>query len=293
MRDFLTTILPGGKWRTLLLLTAAFLAVLLLSSMLSELEFDYGEPVSLRRPSSPLSGLFRSGGGEALITCLLGFLALVPLLLPVALIYLLISKEAKKRVLRALLSLSWLIVFYIVIRNRANLFQDGGFQVPPLLPPGEDLASQLDLNVTPSPGFINLVTAGLAILVTASLAALALSLWRRWRRRDRINEGIVRQAKEALDSLGEGADLRDTIVRCYFEMSRTLRVQRGLRRARAMTPREFEASLSRTGLPLDQVSRLTRLFEAVRYGEKNLGESHKREATDCLASIVEASARDR
>jgi hypothetical protein len=91
-----------------------------------------------------------------------------------------------------------------------------------------------------------------------------------------------------LDALQTGADVQDTVIRCYLEMSRVLAEQRGLRRAEAATPREFELQLKEAGLPEAQLEQLTRLFEAVRYGAKVAGERQQRQAVDCLAGIVKA-----
>jgi hypothetical protein len=53
-----------------------------------------------------------------------------------------------------------------------------------------------------------------------------------------------------------------------------------------MTPREFEARLATAGLREDHIQRLTRLFEAVRYGTQSPGKREEREAVDCLTAIV-------
>jgi hypothetical protein len=71
-------------------------------------------------------------------------------------------------------------------------------------------------------------------------------------------------------------------MRCYYEMSRVLRQQRGIRRDQAMTPREFAIFLEEAGLPVEAVGRLTRLFEQVRYGAKV---PDRREEAQALASL--------
>ncbi|OGF54139.1 MAG: hypothetical protein A2Z21_07130 [Candidatus Fraserbacteria bacterium RBG_16_55_9] len=78
-------------------------------------------------------------------------------------------------------------------------------------------------------------------------------------------------------------------MRCYHEMSRILSEHRGIRRKRAMTPREFERHLEQVGLRSEHIRKLTRLFEEVRYGaNKKSGEQEEREAVVCLEAIARA-----
>ena len=101
-------------------------------------------------------------------------------------------------------------------------------------------------------------------------------------------EQLAKEAKGALDALKGGAELRDTVMRCYFEMSRVVSEERGIRRERAMTPREFEERLGELGLPERHVVQLTRLFEGVRYGSKETGEREADQAVASLSAIVDA-----
>ena len=55
-----------------------------------------------------------------------------------------------------------------------------------------------------------------------------------------------------------------------------------------MTPREFEQYLAKSGLRTEDIQRLTRLFESVRYGDKSPGKREEKEAVDCLNAIVRA-----
>ena len=71
-------------------------------------------------------------------------------------------------------------------------------------------------------------------------------------------------------------------------MSQILSEQRGIRRSATMTPREFEQKLRGAGLPGDDVERLTRLFESVRYGARVPNEHQERQAVACLTAIAES-----
>jgi hypothetical protein len=91
--------------------------------------------------------------------------------------------------------------------------------------------------------------------------------------------------------LEAGGELQDVILRCYAQMLDVLKRQRGIRRKEAMTPAEFATWLKAAGLPDRPVTRLTRLFERVRYGGISSGQAEAMEAIDCLNAI--ANARER
>jgi hypothetical protein len=132
----------------------------------------------------------------------------------------------------------------------------------------------------------------LVLLVSLGLSALILGgsllLWRRYRRRSSPLELVAKEARKTIDELRGGADLKEGVIRCYFEMNRVLKEQRGLKRQQAMTTREFENHLNEIGLPELHIRRLTRLFEKVRYGAKDLTRVEDREAIACLSAIVQA-----
>ena len=102
---------------------------------------------------------------------------------------------------------------------------------------------------------------------------------------------LALSAEETLFQLQvEDANLRNVVMRAYYDMGRTLSEQ-GVQRAEGMTPREFEARMIQAGLPRRDVERLTRLFEEVRYGHVEAGERQKREAIACMEAIVAAAKR--
>jgi hypothetical protein len=69
-------------------------------------------------------------------------------------------------------------------------------------------------------------------------------------------------------------------------MSDVVSDRRNLHRAVAMTPHEFALRLEQAGLPGDSVTRLTRLFEGVRYGDRKSGPKDVNEAVSCLKIIL-------
>jgi hypothetical protein len=101
---------------------------------------------------------------------------------------------------------------------------------------------------------------------------------------------LAAEAQVTLEEIRAGTDLRDAVTRCYVEMSRILREQHDIRRAAAMTAHEFAEQLEMAGLPGEDVSRITRLFERVRYGNQPPGPAEEAEASSCLEAIVRAAA---
>jgi hypothetical protein len=135
------------------------------------------------------------------------------------------------------------------------------------------------------------MTIGLAISIATLMVGIALYIRRRIQRKTGPLEQLAQEAQEAIDALQAGADLKNTVIRCYHEMSLILLEQRGLKRAETMTPREFERDLEDSGLPGEQVRLLTRLFETVRYGTKVPDEEEENMAIESLSSIVDAIGR--
>ena len=144
-----------------------------------------------------------------------------------------------------------------------------------------------------TPDFVNQPPAWLTTAVTLGVIGGVLGLaWFIWQRRTRSlarEDPLARlalHAQLAVDTLQAGSDISDAVLRCYYNMSQALREQRGITRQAAMTAREFEEHLVKLGMGDDHISRLTRLFESVRYGTHITTERDKREAIDCLNVIV-------
>ena len=100
---------------------------------------------------------------------------------------------------------------------------------------------------------------------------------------------LVSEAQTTLEDIRAGANLRNAILRCYYEMSLILSEEKGIKRQEWMTPREFENRLLATGLPEKPVSTLTRLFEFVRYGANDPDKEQEAQAVACLTAIARSS----
>lgn len=138
-----------------------------------------------------------------------------------------------------------------------------------------------------SPTFSYLVSFGVALL----LLLIIWAFYRGWQKYIALSnhkplDEIARIARSSLKDLSSGRDSSDVIVNCYLRMSDVVSNKRHLHRAVAMTPHEFALRLEQAGLPGDAVSRLTRLFEGVRYGEKKSSPKDVNEAVNCLTTIL-------
>ena len=143
----------------------------------------------------------------------------------------------------------------------------------------------------PPDWFASALLAGFVAVLGIALAGMA---WIRFRpipeRTLDLPQQIVDDAQQALSDIAGGYDLRSAIINAWLQMNRTLRANRGIVRQDAATAREFEHQLHGLGFPSESVSRLTRLFEQVRYSPEEPGPREQREAVDCLEMIVNSGA---
>lgn len=138
-----------------------------------------------------------------------------------------------------------------------------------------------------SPALSYLISFGFALLILAT----AWGMYRGYKKymltaSPRSLEAIAKIARASLKDLSSGRDSGDVIIDCYLRMSEVVSDKQKLRRAADMTPREFALRLEQAGLPGEAVSRLTRLFEAVRYGDRSSGPREVDEAVSCLKTIL-------
>ena len=207
---------------------------------------------------------------------------------PFAVILYVVSPAGRKRLLRDVIALFIVLLpLFLLSRAEPGTFEAVG-EVQPLQGTVEDLPLTPEVADTPErrQWLIVLVTIVVALVLSSSLVGVIWAIWRRRQRPRTYLDRLAQQAEDAIEAIQRGADLGDTVTRCYFEMMQVLKQERGLQRQSAMTPREFEARLEEAGVPTTQVRRLTRLFEEVRYGHKHLGAEEERQAVVSLTSIV-------
>lgn len=298
MRAEVLRVPDQNRRRVVLLAGLAIVAMALLAAGLSSVELAPGQPPpSLRMPSET-----EAGEGRALRQELVDLLGMVLAILTVVLVgflavYLIVSADAKKRMLLALGLLAWLAVLYLVSQTNQpppEQAQPAAGSVTPTSPaaatafPTGTALSTIEMDLHPPGWLVWLGAAGLGMVAAGAMAGIIWLVWAQTRQRLGPLEQLAQEAERALSSLEAGADLDDTIMRCYQEMGQILKKERGIVRQEAMTPREFEQGLTGTGLPQEAVTQLTRLFERVRYGSGIPAEHEERQAMTCLAAIAEA-----
>ncbi|MFT3893717.1 MAG: DUF4129 domain-containing protein [Anaerolineales bacterium] len=283
-----------NKKLTILLAILALGALTVLAFSLRDVQFNAGQPIGryeteMPPPSGTVGMIFTTTPVKSQLI----FWGVLVLL--ISLIGLLLSPEGRKQLIRLFVrafGTYWLI--YFVMRNYgdrlaalANLnlgsfifaqSGEGDTNLPPpvFVPPQE------------SP-WISYVVSILLIFF------LAYAGWRVWvflqglplgREKEEPLEELARIARSSLKDLSQGGDTTDVIMRCYFRMSNVVSDRRKIHRKDSMTPAEFAVRLEQAGLPGDAVQRLTRLFEAVRYGGYRSGPKDVNEAVACLTSIL-------
>jgi len=280
---------------TIILLSSAILAMLLLSAGPSRIELLPGEPFLLEREADAETADRQVSEAEMFQMLLRGFLlllaAILPIGLPLAIIYMIISRRARRQVFRDIMLVVTIILVLQALRRMMSEQSKGGFDLAPNMSPlAQALSSQslADMVAAPPRWFILVVSFLLALLFAVLLGGIAWFLWRRSRQAETPLEQLAQEAQDALDALHAGIDLRNVVLRCYARMNQVLREQRGIVRHKAMTPREFERQLATAGLPHEQIRQLTRLFERFRYGNELPDEGEEHQAMACLRAIVEA-----
>ena len=278
------------KKRNLVVLLSilATTAIVLLASGLPSLDLEYDDRQLPTMPRAQGGGNGSGGSSRVFEVAVRVFFIVAGAALPFAIILYLVSPGARRRLLRDLIALLIVLLpLYLLWRAEPGTFEGlGEFRAQPA--PAEELPAAPEVAYTPEPRQWLLVVATVvaALLVTGIVTAVGWTLWRRSQRPATSLDKLAEQAEEAIDAIEAGADLEDTVSRCYVEMMEVLREERGLQRERAMTPREFEARLETAGVPATQVRRLTHLFEQVRYGSKRLGKEEERQAVVALTSII-------
>ncbi len=281
------------KFWILVAAAIAIVALFLLSSSLSTVELLPGKPFPW--------GLFRGNSGEAPVYPPMGdgelFITIVRIamliLLPIVILYMIFTKEGRKRAVRILLQLLFfMLLMSFVFENQSRLLegQEGmmtglspleeiPFEAPPEFVPGDmqDLTTALSL--------------GLAVVLTIVIVTALYILWRHRRlAEDDTLTDLAREAQDALDDIQAGGNLKNAVIRCYAEMTRLISEKRDIQRGITMTSHEFEEHLIKAGLPKAPVQELTHLFEEARYGDRDPGPGEEQRAVACLSAIVTAVA---
>lgn len=205
--------------------------------------------------------------------------------LPIAIIYVIFSREAKSRVLRYFLLLTMNTLLFLILLPRIQLAELEPLELPP--PPDLTQSSSDLIDQTTNSPLSDWIIYGLVFICIGSFVFLAWYLIDRIRRQRKTRTQMAKRAEEAVQAVKSGQRIEDAVVRCYYEMCQILKSKYGLPREYATTPREFEYQCVNVGLPKQAVITLTRLFEQIRYGGRLTDSKSESEALSSLRAISE------
>lgn len=285
--------LQDTRTRLLIQVGLAIVALMILAAGLAQLRFEPGQSLGLLallanlRPPAP--GPIALDAGTVEVPLWVRGLFWAALL--VTIVHAIVSPQGRKQLLRMILIVA--AILFIADRLLKQITPQPGQQESSSLGiQGEGLGQQAHFPepppfVTNPPDWLFLAFNALLI---GLVAGAAWFIWLRLRaaEEDDTQGRLVQEAEQALADLEAGGDVRDVVLRCYVQMSEVLKESRRVERRKAMTPREFEQHLAAAGLRDEHIHRLTRLFEAVRYGDKPSTGAAAMEANDCLRAIVRA-----
>lgn len=207
--------------------------------------------------------------------------------LMVVLIGLLLSPEMRKRMILIFIraGLTFWALYFLAKKGLFNFNILGGDEAVP----SQDSTVPIPVFEPPqvSPTFSYLISFAFALIWIGVIWVF----YRGWQKYMSLNshkplDEIAKIARASLNDLSSGRNSSDVIINCYLRMSDVVSSKRNLHRNIAMTPHEFAMHLEQAGLPGDAVTRLTRLFEGVRYGDRKSGPQDINEAVSCLKTIL-------
>jgi hypothetical protein len=273
------------------------IGLIVLAAGISRLEFQPGERFSL--PKSEPGEIGETGRTEWVDNVLLivrATLGLSLLVMPFYIVYLIIFRQARRDLVLLLSQITIMAALLLLLMGVSTTGQfeeeleaeiGGGF--------GEELlpaAPLAEFTADPPNWVVAIVGIILALVITGIVATFLLSRKAKPDAPGSISR-LAEEAEEAIQDLYAGKDLRQTIIRCYRDMSLVLSREQAITRSSGMTTHEFELILKEKGLPDQPVHELTSLFEDVRYGNVSPGEVEETRAIASLSAIITAIRREK
>jgi hypothetical protein len=280
-----------SKYLSLLFLVGTLVAFVLLTASLSNLELQ---------PGAPFPGGIDSGNDVQSVSSfpptqiyfvplLRGIFALIFIAFLIDIAVRLVALVNIKRILQLTLALViLLIIIYMLPRITPS--------PPAYLPNGSSATttpSTFEYPVTPLGQPPRILIQLVIIGIASGIGWLAFIVVKRRRSSKRIEDDLLQEAQQAINALKAGADLRNVILQCYFQMTRSLQEEQGIERDRTMTVQEFELWLGNLGFPSIPLHQLTSLFEKVRYGKQHTNNTDEQIAIDSLNEIIQFCQRER
>jgi hypothetical protein len=272
------------------MLGLAVLAIVLLSAGISNMELA-GSNLRAIAPEESGPEFFPSPQDildEPASAASIAFSLVLLIALLISIIHFILSPEARKRVIQRFLRLVFVIFAVYVISTRLGSRLNLDNQAPEGDARGTFPFAPIEEIAASFPPWASYL---LSFMLLAIAAGVVWFIWQRSRSKPPALDLLAGEARTALQELRSGADFKNTIIHCYYEMCAVLNKERGIRRAEGMTAREFENELARLGMPVEPVSQLTRLFEMARYGDGSPNPEDENNAWECLSAIAGAEAR--
>ena len=275
----------------------ALVSLVALGSALKDVSFLPSQPIGFSNQNSRLTDFSH-------IAALLVSAAEVPfwrqitfwagVFVIVLLISSLLSPELRKQLIQTFLKVAtFSILLLYVIKNNSDVLAGFVLQIPYM---GDTQNTLPSPQIAPPvfqppriPTFLSFLIA-FGLILLGSMFLWILNRW--WEKQKELRSArqplkeIADIARLSLKDIEAGQDSRDAIIQCYERMSSAVGARRGLQREYSTTPAEFASRLERAGLPREPITRLTRLFESVRYGGRVSGATEINEAVSCLTSIL-------
>lgn len=274
-----------SKYLSLLFLVGTLVAFILLTASLSNLELQ---------PGTPFPGGIDSGNDVQSVPPLLptqtyfipllrGIFALIFIVFLIDVAARLIALVNIKRILQLVLALViLLIIIYMLPRITPVplayfLNESSNITTPPTF----------DYPLTPLGQPPQTLIQFVIIAIALGIGLLAFIVVKRWLSSKSIEDELLQEAEQAVNALKAGADLRNVVLRCYFQMTHSLQEEQGIERDYTMTVQEFERWLENLGFPTIPLRQLTSLFEKVRYGKQQTNNTDEQIAMDSLNEIIQ------
>lgn len=267
---------------------------MVLSVNLRSVSFGDTQPIgreeveAMARPAPSGLGAVGEESLQSQIILLVAFVILV------ALVGVLLSPEARKRMFLFLIRMAFTLwVLYFLFNRYPGMFDflNPALQQDARQPQTLDSGAGIPPPIFTPPQETPMLSYAVSLLIIFGILFVAWRVYRVWRSINQYPakslQDLARIARLSLHDLSSGRETTDVIMSCYFRMSDVISDKRNLQRGMSMTPAEFASRLEEAGLPGDAVRRLTRLFEAVRYGGRKVGPKEVNEAVACLTTILQ------
>jgi hypothetical protein len=277
----------------------ALLMLVFLAAGLDNLHFQPGRPFTQGKTITFQISIEKISDEIASIPVWKQVVFVLLVFLLVVIVVAVIPSKWRKKFLKYFLryALIVLLLFFIVKNFRVLLpaLNLAGAQASKNIPPN---TSETPQSVFIPPQIPSVIMYLISLGVVAALALVVFLISRWWmqnqgfRKKPLSLEGLAQVARSSLADISSGRNWENVIINCYARMSDVVSKQRGLHRRMDLTASEFALRLENSGLPGEAVRRLTRLFEAVRYGVRRASQEEKAEAIACLTSVIHACGID-